>query len=62
MERSVTPDLPRTKPKQNAPERKRVVQEIPHGAEQLIRPLIFEPHFSGLKAHPGPPWKRQRNM
>jgi len=62
MERSVTPVRPPKKPEQNAPERKKIAQDIPHGAEQLIRPLLFEPQFSGLRAHPGPPYKRSRYM
>lgn len=62
MERSVTPVRPPKKPEQNAPARKRIDQNIPHGAEHLIRPFLFEPHFNGLKAHPGPPWKRTRYM
>jgi len=62
MDRSVTPVRPPKKPEQNAPARKKVQQDIPHGAEQLIRPLLLPGPFSGLKEHPGPLWKRTRYM
>ena len=35
---------------------------ISYGLEELIRPLLFEETFSNLKAYPGPPVKRARNM
>ena len=35
---------------------------ISYGLEELIRPLLFEETFSNLKAYPGPPVKRARNI
>jgi hypothetical protein len=62
MERSATPNRPPAIPEQNAPARKKVKTTVPNGADQLIRPLLFEAQFSGLKEYPGVGDKRKRNM
>jgi hypothetical protein len=62
MKRSATPNRPPTIPEQDAPARKKVKTILPTGADQLIRPLLLEPQFSGLREHSGVGEKRKRNM
>jgi len=62
MERSTTPNRPPAIPEQNAPARKKVKTTVPTGADQLIRPLLLEPQYSGLRENSGVGEKRKRNM
>jgi len=60
-QRSVTPNRLPQPASTNAPARPAMKQPRPDAAE-LIRPLLFEPNFSGLKKWPPAGHKRQRNM
>jgi hypothetical protein len=53
--RSATPIRPPTMPANvlNAPARKRKREDVPEGANNLVRPALTEPAFAGLVKFPG---------